>query len=135
LGRVTAMVGVPAVWQLIERRIVAGAKERGPAAVTAMNLGADLNRSLGRTVGVDIGKLLFGRVHAALGGNVKYLISGGAALPRETQERFAGWGLPLFEGYGLTEAGPVLTVTEPGKPAPAGVVGRPIPGVELKIRE
>jgi long-chain acyl-CoA synthetase len=134
LGKVTAMVGVPALWQLIERRILARAKERGQAVETAMNLGADLNRSLGRTLGVDVGKLLFGQVHDALGGNVKYLISGGAALPKETQKRFAGWGLPLFEGYGLTEAGPVLTVTEPGKAVP-GVVGRAIPGVELKIHE
>jgi len=134
LGKVTAMVGVPALWQLIERRILARAKERGKVVENVMNLGADLNRALGRTVGVDVGKLLFGQVHDALGGNVKYLISGGAALPKETQKRFAGWGLPLFEGYGLTEAGPVLTVTEPGKGLP-GVVGRAIPGVELKISE
>ena len=134
LGKVTAMVGVPALWQLIERRILARAEERGLAAMTMMNLGADLNRALGRTVGVDLGRLLFGQVHDALGGNVKYLISGGAALPKETQKRFAGWGLPLFEGYGLTEAGPVLTVTEPGKGLP-GFVGRAIPGVELKIHE
>jgi long-chain acyl-CoA synthetase len=134
LGKVTAMVGVPALWQLIERRIMARAKERGAVVEAAMNLGADFNRALGRTVGVDVGKLLFGQVHDALGGNVKYLISGGAALPKETQKRFAGWGLPLFEGYGLTEAAPVLTVTEKGK-GKAGVVGRPIPGVELKIHE
>jgi len=134
LGKVTAMVGVPALWQLLERRILARAKERGAAVETAMNLGADLNRALGRTVGVDLGKVLFGQVHGALGGNVKYLISGGAALPRETQKRFAGWGLPLFEGYGLTEASPVVTVTEKGKGRP-GQVGRAIPGVELKIHE
>ncbi len=134
LGRVTAMVGVPALWQLIERKILARAKERGPAIEGAMDLGANLNRALGRTLGVDLGRLLFGQVHDALGGSVKYLISGGAALPPETQRRFAGWGLPLFEGYGLTEAGPVLTVTEPGKTRP-GHVGRAIPGVELKIRE
>jgi long-chain acyl-CoA synthetase len=134
LGKVTAMVGVPALWQLIERRVLARAKERGAVIEGAMNLGGDLNRMLGRTIGVDVGKLLFGQVHDALGGNVKYLISGGAALPKETQKRFAGWGLPLFEGYGLTEAGPVLTVTEKGK-AQAGVVGRAIPGVELKIHE
>ena len=135
LGKVTAMVGVPALWQLIERRVLARAKERGAVIEGAMNLGGDLNRTLGRTLGIDVGKLLFGQVHDALGGNVKYLISGGAALPKETQKRFAGWGLPsLFEGYGLTEAGPVLTVTEKGKGQP-GVVGRAIPGVELKIHE
>jgi long-chain acyl-CoA synthetase len=134
LGKVTAMVGVPALWQLMERRILARAKERGRLAETFMTVGADMNRALGKTVGIDLGKMLFGQVHQGFGGNIKYLISGGAALPKETQERFAGWGLPLFEGYGLTEAGPVLTVTEPGK-AVAGVVGRAIPGVELKIQD
>ena len=63
---------------------------------------------------------------------MKWLISGGAALPRETQELFFGLGLRLTEGYGLTEAAPVLTVARPGKRLEAGV-GQPVPGVELRI--
>jgi long-chain acyl-CoA synthetase len=56
--------------------------------------------------------VLFGPVHERLGGTLRYLISGGAALPKETAELFQGLGLPLAEGYGLTEAAPVLTVAK-----------------------
>ncbi len=81
-----------------------------------------------------MGRILFGSVHAKLGGRMRWLISGGAALPRETQERFAGLGLMLSEGYGLTEAAPVLTVSRPGRRVEPGV-GRPVPGVEVKIAD
>jgi long-chain acyl-CoA synthetase len=63
---------------------------------------------------------------------VRWLISGGAALPPETQKRFAALGLRLTEGYGLTEAAPVLTVTRPGKRVERGV-GKALPGVEVRI--
>jgi long-chain acyl-CoA synthetase len=131
LGKVTAMVGVPALWQLLERRIVAQVKDRGPAAEAIFHWASDLNRTLGRRFGVDVGRIFFGPVHSALGGNVRYLISGGAALPHETQKLFAGLGLPLREGYGLTEAAPVLTVSKAGS-AP-GHVGTALPGIEVRI--
>jgi long-chain acyl-CoA synthetase len=133
LGRVTAMVGVPALWQLLERRILSQVKAKGPIAETAFNLSAELNRFLGKKIGVDIGRALFGPVHQSLGGKVKYLISGGAALPHGTHKLFAGLGLPLIEGYGLTEAAPVLTVTR-GK-SRAGQVGKAVPGVEVKVAD
>ncbi len=132
-GRITAMVGVPALWQLLERRILAQVKARGPLAENIFNWAGELNRAMGKTLGFDAGKLLFGPVHAGLGGHVKYLISGGAALPPETQELFGKVGLHLTEGYGLTEASPVLTVARPSPRAPSGQVGKPIPGVEVRI--
>ncbi|MFO0741143.1 MAG: AMP-binding protein [Labilithrix sp.] len=130
-ARVTAMVGVPAVWQLLERRILSQVSARGPIVEKIFDVASDLNRQLSKNTGIDLGKVLFGPVHAGLGGNIKYLISGGAALPRDTQELFAGIGLKLIEGYGLTEAAPVLTVAKPG--SPAGQVGKAIPGVTIKI--
>ena len=130
-ARATAMVGVPAVWQLLERRILSQVSAKGPIAEKAFELGADLNRMLGKTVGIDLGRILFGQVHEALGGNIRYLISGGGALPKDTSELFAGLGFKLTEGYGLTEASPVLTVAKPG--SPAGQVGKAIPGVTIKI--
>ncbi len=133
LGRATAMVGVPALWQLLERRILAQVDARGAVAKAVFNWGGELNRMLGKSLGLDAGKFLFGSVHDALGGNVKYLISGGAALPKDTHELFAGLGLQLTEGYGLTEAAPVLTVARPSPKGRAGNVGKPIPGVEVRI--
>jgi long-chain acyl-CoA synthetase len=130
-ARVTAMIGVPAVWQLLERRILGQIQAKGPVVEKMFDMAGDLNRQLSKSIGLDLGKVLFGSVHAGLGGNVRYLISGGAALPEGTQKLFSGLGLKLTEGYGLTEAAPVLTVAKPG--TPAGQVGKPIPGVTIKI--
>jgi long-chain acyl-CoA synthetase len=131
-SRAAAMVGVPALWQMLERRILQQVDARGPLARTAFDVAGEVNRWLASNVGLDLGRVLFGAVHARMGGHVKWLISGGAALPRETQERFAGLGLKLTEGYGLTEAAPVLTVARPGARVEAGV-GKPVPGVDLRI--
>jgi len=135
LGKVTSMVGVPALWQLLERRVIGEVKERGPIAENLFHWMLDVNRSLGRHVGVDLGKLMFGPVHGELGGSLRTLISGGSALPRDVHDTFAGLGLHLAEGYGLTEAAPVLTVAKAGPKARGGNVGKAIPGVELKIIE
>jgi long-chain acyl-CoA synthetase len=132
-GRVTALAGVPALWQMLERRVLARVKEQGPAAAKAFDWALELNRLVGRRVGANLGRLFFGNVHEALGGNVRWLISGGAALPKDTAKFFAGLGLPLSEGYGLTEAAPVLTVSKATMRTPIGNVGKPIPGVEIKI--
>ena len=68
--------------------------------------------------------LLFLPVHRGFGGRLRHLISGGAALSRDTLRTFRGLGFDLNEGYGLTEAAPVLTVTRPGDRASAGSVAR-----------
>jgi long-chain acyl-CoA synthetase len=131
-SRAKAMVGVPALWQLLERRILDAADSRGPLARAAFDAALEVNRWLSGHTGVDLGRILFGSVHRELGGHVRWLVSGGAALPRETQERFAGLGLALSQGYGLTEAAPVLTVARPSRRVQAGV-GEAVSGVELKI--
>ena len=53
--------------------------------------------------------LLFFPVHAGFGGRIRYLISGGSALPPEVLKTFYGMGFNFYEGYGLTETAPVLT--------------------------
>ena len=63
----------------------------------------DVNLGAGKSIGLDFGRMLFGSVHNRFGGNIRMLISGGAALP-SPQDLFVGIGLPLAEGYGLTEA-------------------------------
>jgi len=134
-GRITAMIGVPALWEMLERRVSAKVAERGRFASQVFDVAVELNRSLGKSLGIDAGKLLFGPVHEGLGGHLRYLVSGGAALPEKTHHLFAGLGLHLAEGYGLTEAAPVLTVASGGPGARAGHVGRPIPGVEIRVFE
>ena len=132
-GRITAMVGVPALWQLLERRIKGQVSEQPVPFRAVFDIGMEVNRIVGRVTGLDVGKLLFGQVHERLGGNIRILISGGAALPKGTHTFFQGLGLHLTEGYGLTEASPVLTVSKTGPGVSPGNVGRAIPGVELRI--
>lgn len=132
-GRITGLIGVPALWEMLERRIMTRIAERGALFSQIFDVAIEINRTLGKSFGIDAGKLLFGPVHQGLGGHLKYLVSGGAALPARTHQLFAGVGLHLAEGYGLTEASPVLTVASGGPKARPGHVGRAIPGVEIKI--
>ena len=75
-----------------------------------------------------------GDLAAALGGEVRVCVSGGAPLRRRTAEFFAARGLPLLDGYGLAEAGPVVALASP-RSARVGTVGPPVPGVEVRIDE
>jgi long-chain acyl-CoA synthetase len=132
-ARITTMAGVPALWQLLERKIQQQAADSGWAAEKYIEWGGELNRWLGKNFGVDAGKVLFAPIHSALGGNIRYLVSGAAALPPDTQKFFSGLGLHLTEGYGLTEAAPVLSVQQASPRAKRGSVGKAIPGVEIKL--
>ncbi len=135
VGRVTGLIGVPALWEMLERRITSKVAEHGALASRVFDYAVELNRSLGKTLGLDAGRVLFGPVHEALGGHLRFMVSGGAALPESTQQLFAGLGMHLAEGYGLTEASPVLSVARARAGAPAGQVGKAIPGVELRIHQ
>src|ERR1700687_3966681 len=82
---------------------------------------------------LNLGQILFYPIHEGLGGRIRYFISGGSALSEKIQKDFQGLGFTILEGYGLTEASPVLTVTRPENGMLVGSVGRPLPGVEVKI--
>ncbi|WP_121820366.1 AMP-dependent synthetase/ligase [Halostella salina] len=77
-------------------------------------------------------KLVFSDVKAALGGNIEWLSSGGGTLSEELCTLYHGMGLPIYEGYGLTEAAPVVS-TNPIEEPKLGTIGPPLPGVEVKI--
>jgi long-chain acyl-CoA synthetase len=133
--QITAIIGVPALWQLLERKIRQSAKDRGAGWEKSFDTLVQVNRWLRDKVRLRTGRLMFNPVHRALGGHIRYLISGGAALPPETFKFYRGLGFRLFEGYGLTEAAPVIAVNKPGdKPLP-GSAGRPLPGMEVKVHE
>ncbi len=74
------------------------------------------------------------RLRDAFGPAVRMLSSGGAPLPRHVADGFIEAGLPLLEGYGLTESSPVISFNEPNAHR-AGTVGRAIPGVEVRIAD
>jgi long-chain acyl-CoA synthetase len=79
-------------------------------------------------------RLVFSKIKARLGGRFVFATSGGAPLARELAEFFWAVGVPIYEGYGLTETSPVLTVNTPER-VRLGSVGPAIPGVTLKIAE
>jgi long-chain acyl-CoA synthetase len=78
-------------------------------------------------------RLVFAKLHQKLGGNLRFAVSGGAALPRRIGEFFEGAGITIIEGYGLTETAPVLTINPHDRPR-YGTVGQVIPGVTIAIQ-
>jgi long-chain acyl-CoA synthetase len=143
----TLMTGVPRVFEKLHARIMEKGQS-GPAFRTAMfRWAVGVAESRGRAVlrGAPpplptrvqaplADRLVFSKIREGLGGRVRYLISGSAPLANSLAEFFHGVGLPILEGYGLTETAPILTVNPPDAPR-VGTVGRAIPGVELRIAD
>ncbi len=134
-GHVTGMVGVPALWELLHRRIKNKLYERSDLIGKTADAMIQANAWLRDKTPLNLGPLAFYPIHEGLGGRIRYFISGGSALSEKIQKDFQGLGFTILEGYGLTEASPVLTVTRPENRMLTGSVGRPLPGVEVRISE
>ena len=145
--RPTVMTGVPRVYEKLYARIQATGREgsaikraifswanrianrRGDALATGKSMSPWLSL---QTKLAD--KLVFHKIRAGVGGRVRFLVSGSAPLGDALGRWFLGVGLPLIEGYGLTETAPVLSVN-PVEAIRFGTVGPPIPNVEIRIAE
>ncbi|WP_276279821.1 AMP-dependent synthetase/ligase [Halorussus caseinilyticus] len=77
-------------------------------------------------------KLVFRKVRNGLGGNIDFLISGGGSLSADLCALYHGMGLPILEGYGLTETSPVISVNPPEDPK-VGTIGLPVVDAEVKV--
>jgi long-chain acyl-CoA synthetase len=132
-GHVTAMIGVPALWTLFHRKITQELTAKPAIVEQGIRALMSAHGALRNRQNLNLGKILFWPVHRKFGGRIKFLVSGGSALTDEVHRAFHDLGFDLAEGYGLTEAAPVLSVQTPGNKRIPGSVGRALPGIELRI--
>jgi len=131
---ISVMIGVPQLYAGL-RRAVFEEIGRKPAAVRALvSLLLSLNGALRSTLGMNIGKQLFGKVHERFGARFRIFASGGARLDPDVYTDLTRLGFTVVEGYGLTETSPVATFN-PLKRQKAGSIGVALPGVEVRISD
>ncbi len=115
----------------LKAKIFAWALRTGRAKVALEQAGKPVPGGLMRKYGIAH-KLVFSKLHARLGGNIRYMVSGSAALSVPIAEFFAAAGLPISEGYGLTESSAGNFVNRPGQ-LKIGTVGQPLGDLEVRI--
>jgi long-chain acyl-CoA synthetase len=143
--RPTIFVGVPRIFEKIFARVKEKTAEKGRLNVAILNWAVAVGKAQARLTTSHkkipvvlklkhkvADKLIFSKLRAALGGRIRLLVSGGAALPEELALLYIGAGLPIVQGYGLTETSPVITagVMEDNR---VGTVGKPIRNVSVRI--
>ncbi len=131
-NKVTIFVGVPQLFSIIERSISNQLAKYGAIFKWAMSKAMDLCWGLSVLSGRNVSKLVSGKLHAALGGHIKVMASGGAKLDPEVAKSFSRWGFKIIEGYGLTETSPIVTFN-PLNAVRFGSAGKSLPGVKVRI--
>jgi long-chain acyl-CoA synthetase len=135
--RATFAAGVPRFFEKVRTTILSEA-EKGTALQKhivrwAMRAGIRGVRSGRRGVQHVLAEhLVFKKIRARMGGRLRWFVSGGAALEKQVAEFFFAIGIPILEGYGLTETSPVIALNSPGDTR-IGTVGRPVGDVEIAV--
>ena len=127
--KVSVFVCVPLLLEAMHKKILAQIKKQGKEKTvkTAKSLSQALLK-----VGIDVRKKFFKQILDQLGGNMRFIVSGAAAIDKQVAEDFNSWGILTIQGYGLTETSPVLCA-ENAKFLRLGSVGLPLPDIEIKI--
>ncbi len=124
--KITIVVGVPRLWEMIHKGIMTKIKENG-TALKMFNLCRKINSQ-------TLSRIIFKKVHEGLGGNIRFLVSGGAKIEPSILEDFKVLGIKVLEGYGLTETSPIIAFNRPDD-IHIGTVGTTIPGVSAKLAD
>jgi len=143
-ARPTIMVVVPRLFELLRARVTKAIEKQGrlPAAMLAQMLRVGGKRAAGerlsildRAVEKLLQRTLAPKIRARFGGRMKALVSGGAPLNPDVGIFFQSLGLTLLQGYGQTEAGPVISCNRPSVGLRMDTVGPPLKGVALRIAD
>lgn len=125
-GNIAIIIGVPRLYETLAKGII-----------TKINAGF-LTKTIYKLAGLinndAFSRKIFKSVHDKFGGNVRFMVCGGAALPTETGKIFKTLGFEVLEGYGMTEMAPLISFTHPGKWT-IGYAGYPLKGMDMKIED
>ncbi len=130
-AKVNVMLGVPLIFEAMHKRIWKQAEKSGKAK--KMRRAIALSKKL-RLYNTGLAKRMFREIHDAVGGHIKLLISGAAAMDPEIIENFSAMGLPMIQGYGMTECSPIIAVNR-DRYSKAASVGTAMPNTEIRIVE
>jgi long-chain acyl-CoA synthetase len=128
---ITAMISVPAVYDIMYKKVMRGIEKKGK--LDSVKKGIKITQALLK-IGIDIRKKVFHEIHDNLGGKVRLMVAGGAALDAETEKGFNELGFNLVQGYGLTETSPVIA-SELTNCRRLGSIGKKFPSLEVKIED
>jgi long-chain acyl-CoA synthetase len=142
--RPTIMTAVPRLYEVLHQRVLQGIRKTSDFRQKLFRLTLRLGqlrhiRPGGLSISQRLGNLVLDllvrrKIRARFGGRLKAMVSGGAPLNPEIALFFSALGLPVLQGYGQTEAGPLISVNRPGR-AKMHTVGPPIKGIDVKIAD
>ncbi|MBI9067849.1 MAG: AMP-binding protein [Salinivirgaceae bacterium] len=125
-NQVAIMIGVPRLYEIMYKGI--------KAKIDTSIVGRILFKIVSTLKARSLAKKIFGKVHEGLGGHMQTMVAGGAALPKVVGDFFYSLGFDILEGFGMTEASPMITFTSPGRIKP-GSPGQKVVDLQVEIRD
>lgn len=129
-SRATVMLGVPIVFETMHKKVWKQAEASG--AAKKMKRMMNLAKKTKLYNNQEAMRKIFSKIHSSLGDNISLFIAGGAAINPDVIRDYEALGLPMIQGYGMTENAPIIAVNRDYY-SKADSVGKPMPGTEVKI--
>lgn len=129
--QITAMITVPAVMDIMYRKLMQTIEKKGK--LETVKKGIKITQLLLK-MGIDVRRKIFAEIHENLGGKIRIMVTGGAALDPTTEKGLRDIGFNVLQGYGLTETSPVIAAGLT-KQRRLGSIGKKFPSMEVKIGE